>query len=124
MIPVDFRQVEDAILTFGMMRGDVKPRGHAGLGIDAIRHVAAQLEREHAGDVGRPRQRLQVEYQLHVLVVRIGDADRRSRQLAPLAAAVVGLDLLDAPFDLADVFEMAVEPCAIGAAQRRLQLRG
>src|SRR5438094_1121493 len=27
VIPVDFRQVEDAILTFGMMRGDVKPRG-------------------------------------------------------------------------------------------------
>ena len=61
------------------------------------------LNDEHARDVRRERQHLQVEHQLDVLVEGIGHADRRRRQLARLAARVVLLDLLDAPLDLADV---------------------
>jgi hypothetical protein len=66
----------------------------AALGIDAVRGVAAQLEREHAGDVRGEGQRLQVEHQLDVLLERVGHANRRAGQLARLAGGVGRLDLL------------------------------
>ena len=101
-----------------------KPVVDAGLRIDAVRDVAAQLEREDARHVRRERDRLQIEHQLDVLFERVGHADRRRRQLArPRRCVLLRLDLLDAPLDLADVVEVVGEPRAIGGAERRLQLR-
>ena len=85
---------------------------HAAVGKDAVRGVAAELEGEDARDVRGERQRLQIEHQLDVLLERIGHADRRAGQLARLAAAVLRLDALDAPLDLADVVEV------VGSAAR------
>src|SRR5262245_64581985 len=85
----------------------------AALRIDARRSVAPQLERENARDVAGKRDRLQVEHQAHVLFEGIRDANGSAGQLALLAAGVVRLDLLDAPLDLANVFEVFVQPRAI-----------
>ena len=85
----------------------------AALRIHAARAVAAHLEREDARDVRRERERLQVEHQLHVLGERVGDAGRRSGQLARLAARVAGFDALNAPLDLADVLEIAVHALTV-----------
>jgi hypothetical protein len=56
-----------------------------------------------------------------VLVVRIGHADGRRRQLARLAAAIGGLDVLDAALDLADVVEVVAEPGAVDRADLPLE---
>ena len=47
----------------------------------------------------------------------IGHADRRVRQLAHFAAAVLRLDLLDAALDLAHLGQVLVEALAIGGAE-------
>ena len=90
--------------------------------VDPVGHVAAQLECEDPRHVRGQRRRLQVEHQLDVLVVRIGHAVGRRRQLARFAARVERLHLLDAALDLAHVREVVVEPRAVGRADRRLQL--
>ena len=90
------------------MRHRVERRLDAALGEDAVARVAAQLERRHARHVRREGQHLQIEHQLDVLFPRVGHAERRRRQLALVAAGVVLLDLLDAPFDLADAVEIRV----------------
>ena len=85
MVAVDLREVEDALVALAVVRGDVEAGVDAGLRVDAVRHVAAQLERDDAGDVRRERDDLQVEHQLDVLVVGIRHADRRAGQLARFA---------------------------------------
>jgi hypothetical protein len=45
----------------------VERPGGTALLVDAIRAIAPELERKHAGDVGAERQQLQVEHQLDVL---------------------------------------------------------
>ena len=87
VVAVDLGEVADAILARAVVRGDVEAGGDAALGNTRPRDVAAQLEGEHARDVGCEGQHLQVEHQLDVLVVRVGHADRRAGQLALLAAA-------------------------------------
>ena len=89
----------------------------AALRIDAARRVAAHLEREHARDVRLERERLQIEHQLDVLVERVGHAGRRAGQLARLAAHVARFDLLNAPLDLAHVFEIALHPLPIARVE-------
>ena len=86
--------------------------------IHAIRYVATHLEREHARDVRRKRHRLQVEHQLDVLFIRVGDPGRCTGQFPLLAAAVERFDLLNPTFDLAHVLEVLAESCAIGRTQR------
>ena len=117
VVLVDLRELEDAVLAIAVVRRRVEAGGDAALRIDAARRVAAHLEREDARGVRRERQHLQVEHQLDVLVERVGHADRRLRQLARLAAGVVGLDLLDAALDLAHVVEVARQARAVGGAE-------
>src|SRR5688572_23090264 len=78
MIGVDLLEVGDALVTIEMVRAGVERRRRAAGGEDAVRDVAAELEREDARGVGRERHRLQVEHQLDVLFERIGNADRRA----------------------------------------------
>ncbi len=87
-----------------------------------IGHVAAQFQREHTRRVGCEGDRLKIEHQLHVLLERVGHADRRSRKLARLAARVVGLNFLNAPFDLSYVLQIVAETRAVRRAERQLQL--
>ena len=67
VIRVDLLEVENAILALAVMRRRVERALESALGIHAIRRVASELEREHARDVRRKRQRLQIEHQLDVL---------------------------------------------------------
>ncbi len=122
-IAVDARERGDAIVAVAVMRGRVEAGGDAAVGEHAVRGVAPELEGEDAGDVGREGQRLQVEHQLDVLFERVGHADRGAGQLARLARAVLRFDALDAPFDLADVVEVFLQPGPIGGAQRVAQAR-
>ena len=56
-----------------------------------------------------------------MLVVRIRNAGRRGRQRAGLAAAIGGLDVLNAPFDLAHVVQVVGEARAVGGADLPLE---
>ena len=103
------------------MRRRMEAGGHTAVRVDAARRVAAHLEREDAGRVRGERQRLQVEHQLHVVVERIRHADRRLRHLARLAALVVGLDLLDAAFDLAHFIQVVRQAAPVGGAELPVQ---
>src|SRR5439155_5344252 len=86
VVPVDLREIEDAVLAIVVVRGDVETGRHAGPGEHTVGDVAAQLEREDAGDVGGEGDRLQIEHQPDVLFVRIRHADRSHGQLARFAA--------------------------------------
>ena len=105
-----------------MMRGRV-PRGRAAaLGKHAVAGVAAQLEGRDAGDIRRESQHLKIEHQLDVFFPRVGHANRRGRQFSVgPCASVVFLDLLDAAFDLTDVFQVVVQTVAIFRIQLALQ---
>src|ERR1051325_6846941 len=83
--------------------------------------IAAGLEGEDASHVGLEGEHLEVEHQLHVLLERIGHADRRFGQLALGAARVTGFDELDAPLELADVLEVLVEPLLVGRSELALE---
>ena len=108
VVLVDLREVQDALFLFLVVRRGVERALVAALREGAVRRIATQLEREDTRDIRGERQRLEIEHQLHVLGERIGHADRRARQLARFAAAVVRLDLLNAPLDLAHVVEIVV----------------
>ena len=68
------------------------------------------------------RQRLQVEHQLDVLVERIGHAGRRAGQLAASPLDVAGLDALDAPLDLAHVFEIALHALPVAGVEPAVEI--
>ena len=67
MVPVDLREVGDALLSFSMVRRVVERGGHSALRVSAIGRVAPHLEREDARDIRRERHRLQIEHQFHVV---------------------------------------------------------
>ena len=121
VVLVDLRVLGDAIVAVLVVRGRVERGLVAALRIDAVRGVAAQLEREDARGVGGEGNRLQVEHQLDVLLERVRHADRRARQLARLARAVRGFDALDAALDLAHVVEVVGQAGAVGGAEVLVQ---
>ena len=121
VIRVQHREVANLVFLAAVMRRVVKRPFEAALGIDAVRRITTELEREHARDVGREGEHLQIEHQLDVLAERVGHARRRRRQLAQLAAEIARLDDLDAPFDLAHVIQVLGQPRSIGRPQRLLQ---
>ena len=122
MIGVDLREPVDSGLVLGVMRREVERVGHAALGERPPRRVARQLERRHARGLGRERERLEVEHDLHVLLERLGHADRRERDRARRARIVMRLDALDPPLDLTDVVEVLIEAAPIRRPEVGLEL--
>ena len=91
VVLVDHVELHDRRLAAAVVRRRVEALVRAALRERAARGVAARLERDHARHVRLQREHLKVEHQLHVLVERIGHADRRLGQLARLAATSCAL---------------------------------
>src|SRR6478752_723005 len=86
-----------------MMRHDVEGARRAAFLVDAIRTIAAKLERKDARHIGPESQHLQIEHELDVIGKRIRHPLRRHRQFARIAAAVAFLDGLDTALDFSNV---------------------
>src|SRR5437773_826737 len=82
--------------------------------------VATEFEGSDPRNVAHEREHLQIHHQLDVLVKGIRNSDGRRRQLTGFAAGVALFDLLNPPFDLADVLEIFVNPAAIFLSEARL----
>ena len=97
--------------------------GHADLGIALGALLAADQIREHAGDVGLERQRLEVEHEAGVLGERIRNAHGTGEALGEVAFVGLRLDPLNPAFDLADRVEILADAAPVAGPEPPLEPR-
>ena len=95
--------------------------GHPHLGVALRGLLAPDQVREHAGDVGLERERLEVEHQAGVLGERVGNAHRPREVLGQVAVAGLRLDPLDAALDLAHRVEVLARPPPVAGPEALLE---
>ena len=120
VIRVDPRQLVELLRVVPVVRQPVVGIGHAQVRIGPAAQLAAQHEREHARDVGLPRQRDQVEHQPDVVLEVVGDADGPG-QRRQFGVGALGLGQGNAPFEGPDGVEILIEPGPVAVADGALE---